>query len=89
MCANVHVHSHTLCIFNISGTGCALQLLVLSIAYAHASTLQKLMVPWEHGPEVPEGHPFEKRCFIKALDGTEDNHLWKNLGTDDLQWKSV
>lgn len=89
MCANVHVHSHTLCIFNISGTECALRLLVLSIAYAHASTLQKLIVSWEPSPEVPEGHPFEKHCLIKALDGTEDKHLWNNLGTDDSERKSV
>ena len=58
MCATVHVHSPALCICNISDTGDAIQLLVVSTARAHASALQNADGVLPTHPRDARGHPF-------------------------------
>lgn len=30
-----------------------------------------------------EGYPLKKHCITEALEGAEDDHIWKNLNIDD------
>ena len=34
-------------------------------------------------------HSFKKSCVSNTLDGTEDDIVWENTGTDDSQSKTI